>query len=149
MPPVTRATVLRGAGSLLALGVATTAYSLWEARQYTLRCVDVELPRARDRSGGAMGPLRILHLSDLHLSPRDSDRSEWVRSLGRLDVDVTVVTGDFHGDLRGPELALATLAPLLDRPGFFVRGSNDYLAPTRANPAKYLDSLSIKYVKSA
>ena len=138
MPQATRATVLRGAGSLLALGAATTAYSLWEARQYTLRRVDVELPRAGERSDGATGPVRILHLSDLHLSPRDTDRSEWVRALGQLDVDLTVVTGDFHADLRGPELALAALEPLLDRPGFFVRGSNDYFAPTRANPAKYL-----------
>lgn len=138
MPPASRTGLLRAAGSLLAVGAATTAYSLWEARQYSLRRVDVELPRATGQPAGSLAPLRILHLSDLHLSPRDTDRSEWVRSLGRLDVDVTVVTGDFHGDLRGPQLALAALAPLLDRPGFFVRGSNDYFAPTGANPAKYL-----------
>ena len=141
MPSATR-TALGAAGSLLAVGAATTAYSLWEARQYTLRRVVVQLRRPSDRSGGSLPPLRILHLSDLHLSPRDTDRMAWVRSLGALDVDLTVVTGDFNGDARGPELALTALDPLFDRPGLFVRGSNDYFAPARANPAKYLSGPS-------
>jgi uncharacterized protein len=130
------------AASLLALGAATTAYSLWEARQYTLRRAEVRLHRPSPRPGGGPPPLRILHLSDLHLSPRDTDRFAWIRSLGELDVDLTVVTGDFHGDARGPQLALGALEPLLDRPGLFVRGSNDYYAPARANPAKYLSGPS-------
>jgi predicted MPP superfamily phosphohydrolase len=132
---------LGAAASLLALGAATTAYSLWEARQYTLRTAEV---RVRRPGAGATAhePLRILHLSDLHLSPRDTDRSAWVRSLGQLDVDLTVVTGDFHGHAQGPRLALEALEPLLDRPGLFVRGSNDYFAPSPANPAKYLSGPS-------
>ncbi len=130
-------TILRVGGSVLALGAATTAYSLWEARQYTLRRSEVRLGAARpDRFPDQ--PLRILHLSDLHLSPRDTDRIAWVQALGKLDVDLTVVTGDFHGHADGPALALRALGPLLDRPGFFVRGSNDYYAPSGANPAKYL-----------
>ncbi len=130
-------TVVRAVAPLAALGVATTAYSLWEARQYTLRRVDLALAR---HAGGQPPPqpLRILHLSDLHLAPRDTDRIAWVRSLGTLEADLTVVTGDFHGDADGPALALRALGPLLGRPGFFVRGSNDYFAPSRANPAKYL-----------
>ena len=122
----------------MALGAATTAYSLWEARQYTLRRAEIRLRRRSGRPGEVPPPLRILHLSDLHLSPRDTDRLAWVRSLGELEVDLTVVTGDFHGDARGPALALQALEPLLNRPGLFVRGSNDYYAPALANPAKYL-----------
>ncbi len=137
MPTATR-TVVGAAASLLALGATTTAYSLWEARQYTLRAAQVRVRRPSNRAGGAPAPLRILHLSDLHLAPRDTDRIDWIRSLGRLDVQLTVVTGDLHGDARGPELALRALDPLLDRPGLFVRGSNDYYTPARANPAKYL-----------
>ena len=133
---------LGAAASLLAVGAATTAYSLWEARQYTLRRAQVRVRRSPTVTGNGPQPLRILHLSDLHLSPRDSDRVAWVRALGELDVDLTVVTGDFAGDLRGPELALEALAPLLDRPGLFVRGSNDYYAPERANPIKYLSGPS-------
>jgi predicted MPP superfamily phosphohydrolase len=141
MPSASRAS-LGAAASLLALGAATTAYSLWEARQYTLRRAQVRVRRSPTVTGNGRQPLRILHLSDLHLSPRDSDRVAWVRALGELDVDLTVVTGDFNGDLRGPEIALEALAPLLDRPGLFVRGSNDYYAPERANPIKYLSGPS-------
>jgi len=133
----TSTTALRVAGSVLALGAATTAYSLWEARQYTLRHADVRLRTTR--SGRVPDqPLRILHLSDLHLSPRDTDRIAWVQALGQVEADLTVVTGDFHGHADGPALALRALAPLLERPGFFVRGSNDYYAPSGANPVKYL-----------
>ncbi len=138
---------LRAGASLMALGAATTAYSLWEARQYTLREAEILLPRSLHQPREGRSELRILHLSDLHLSPRDTDRIAWVRSLGELDVDLTVVTGDFHGDARGPTLALEALGPLLDRPGFFVRGSNDYYAPARANPAKYLSGPSVLRTK--
>ena len=134
----TSRTLWQAAGSLALLGVATTAYSLWEARQYTLRHVRVHPARPSAQSPGPERPLRILHLSDLHLSPRDTDRIAWVQGLGTLDVDLTVVTGDFHGHADGAALALRALAPLLDRPGFFVRGSNDYYAPSGANPVKYL-----------
>jgi predicted MPP superfamily phosphohydrolase len=122
-------------GALVGLGVATLGYSLWEARQYTLREAEVPLDV---RGPGPSQPLTILHLSDLHLSPRDTDRIAWVQSLGQLGADLTVVTGDFVGDAQGPALALRALEPLLDRPGVFVRGSNDYFAPTLGNPAKYL-----------
>jgi predicted MPP superfamily phosphohydrolase len=115
--------------------MGTLAYSLWEARQYTVRQVAVALPRP---APGRPGPLRILHLSDLHLSPRDTDRIAWLRTLADLQPDLTVVTGDFCGDHRGPELALSALEPLLRRPGLYVHGSNDYYAPTHGNPIAYL-----------
>lgn len=125
--------------SLLAAGAATTAYSLWEARQYMLRRTEIHLGRPARRP---TSPLRILHLSDLHLSPRDEDRIAWVRALGELDVDLTVVTGDFHGHADAAPLVLRALAPLRDRPGLFVRGSNDYFAPTPSNPARYFSGPS-------
>ena len=131
--------LVRGLGTLAGLGVATLGYSLWEARQYTLRHVEVFL----DAPGaGPAQPLTILHLSDLHLSPRDTDRIAWIQSLGQRGADMTVVTGDFVGHARGPALALEALGPLLDRPGVFVRGSNDYFAPTLGNPIKYLSGPS-------
>lgn len=129
---------LTGIGLLAASGLATLGYARWEARQYTLREVSVRLPRQAARPG----PLRVLHLSDLHLSPKDADRIAWVSDLATLPVDLTVVTGDFHGDVTGPQLALAALAPLLGRPGAYVRGSNDYFAPKRSNPLKYFSGPS-------
>jgi uncharacterized protein len=133
--PTLSPALARGLGAVTGLGLATLGYSLWEARQYTLRRVEVPI---QSPGPGPAQPLTILHLSDLHLSPRDSDRAAWVRSLGRLGVDLTVVTGDFAGHARGPELALHALRPLLDGPGVYVRGSNDYFAPTVGNPIKYL-----------
>lgn len=125
----------RSLAGVAAVGAAGLAYSLWEARQYTLRRVSFPAPRA---TPGRRSDLRILHLSDLHLSPRHTDRIRWVQSLGELNPDLTVVTGDFHGHRAGPALALEALGPLLNRPGVFVRGSNDYFAPSVGNPAKYL-----------
>ncbi|MCU0301027.1 MAG: metallophosphoesterase [Candidatus Nanopelagicales bacterium] len=129
--------LLGAAGLLAAAGAGTAGYALWEARQYTLREATVSLGR-----DGGRRPLRLLHLSDLHLSPRDADRIAWLRELAGLEPDLTVVTGDFHGDATGPALALDALAPLLERPGAYVRGSNDYYAPSASNPMKYLQGPS-------
>lgn len=135
-----RSPATRVVAGLAAGGAGVLAYSLWEARQYTLRQVHVSLTGGT--TPATLPPLRLLHLSDLHLSPRDGDRIAWVQSLSREEPDVVVVTGDFHGDADGPELALRALRPLLDRPGFYVRGSNDYFAPARGNPVKYLQGPS-------
>ncbi|MGB8022088.1 MAG: hypothetical protein WCF04_12730, partial [Candidatus Nanopelagicales bacterium] len=111
------ATAARSVAGLAGLGAAVLGYSLWEARQYTLRHVMVRI----DRPGpDPAQDLSILHLSDLHLSPRDTDRIAWVRKLAELETDLTVVTGDFHGDADGPSLALKALGPLLERPGLYV-----------------------------
>ncbi|WP_447924581.1 metallophosphoesterase [Georgenia muralis] len=83
-------------------------------------------------------PLSVLHLSDLHLTPVQRDKVAWVRDLARLEPDLVVTTGDnlAHDDALGP--LLEAYAPLMDRPGVFVLGSNDYVAPRPKNPARYL-----------
>jgi predicted MPP superfamily phosphohydrolase len=80
----------------------------------------------------------VLHVSDLHLTPTQRRKIEWVRSLAALEPDLVVDTGDnfAHPDALGP--LLHALEPLLERPGAFVMGSNDYFSPTFKNPAKYL-----------
>ena len=107
---------------------AVTAYAVWEARAYTLRSVELPvLPTGRR-------PLRVLHLSDLHLTPGQSRKREWLRSLADLEPDLVVNTGDnlAHVDALPP--LLDALGPLLDVPGVFVLGSNDYFAPILRNP---------------
>jgi len=47
-------------------------------------------------------------------------------------------TGDNLASRRGVPVVLDALGPLLDRPGAFVPGSNDWFAPTLKNPARYL-----------
>jgi predicted MPP superfamily phosphohydrolase len=117
-------------GAVAAAGV--TAYAAWEARAFTLRSVSMPvLP-----SGAA--PLRVLHLSDLHVTPGQSRKREWIRSLADLEPDLVVNTGDNLAHLEALPVVVESLGPLLDVPGVFVLGSNDYYAPTLRNPLKYL-----------
>lgn len=122
--PVSRPALL--AAGLLAAG---TAYAAWEARSHRLRRVQVPI------DGGG---LRVLHLSDLHLTPGRRSTVEWVRSLAELRPDAVIVTGDFLAHPEAVPTALEALDPLLGLPGAFVLGSNDYFAPRVINPVKYL-----------
>ncbi len=84
------------------------------------------------------GPLRVLHVSDLHLTPGRHRLMAFVRSLAALNPDLVVNTGDSIAapDALGP--LLDALGPLLDKPGAFVYGSNDLYSPKPKNPARYL-----------
>ena len=115
-----------------AAGAVTLAYARWEAQAYTLRRAEVSvLPSGQP-------PLRILHLSDLHLVPGQTGKVRWVQSLRALRPDAVVVTGDFLSHQDAIPHVLDALDPLFDVPGAFVLGSNDYYAPRPLNPAKYL-----------
>jgi predicted MPP superfamily phosphohydrolase len=122
----------RAVGGMAGAGAALTAYMHWEARQYTLREVTVPvLP-----PGAA--PLRVLHLSDIHMTPGQTRKQEWLRELARLEPDLVVNTGDNLAHQESVPVVLDTLGELLDRPGVFVFGSNDYIAPMLRNPVRYL-----------
>lgn len=116
-----------------AVGGAALAYGgLYERNAYRLRRVEVPvLP-----PGAA--PLRVLHISDLHLTPGAQARQRWVSRLAALEPDLVVNTGDnlSHPDAVG--FVLRSLGRLLDVPGVYVWGSNDYYAPTLKNPLRYL-----------
>ena len=125
--------LLKVAGAGVALGVAGLAYAAGiEVRSFTLR--EVEIPCL---PSGAR-PIRVLHVSDLHLTPGQSRKRAWLRSLARLEPDLVVNTGDNLAHLDAVPPTLAEFGPLLDVPGVFVFGSNDYYAPTPRNPAWYL-----------
>lgn len=83
-------------------------------------------------------PLRVLHISDAHLTPGRHRMMSWMRSLDALEPDLVVNTGDSIAHRDSVEPFLETLGPLLDRPGVFVYGSNDMFAPTPKNPLRYL-----------
>jgi predicted MPP superfamily phosphohydrolase len=114
-------------------GVAGLGYaSVIERNWFALRRQVVPVLPADAR------PLRILHISDAHLTPGRHRLMSWLRSLDALDPDLVVNTGDSiaHPQAVGP--FLAALGPLLDRPGVFVYGSNDLYSPVAKNPARYL-----------
>lgn len=120
-------------GGLAAVGAAGIAYAHIETKLFTVRRVNVPVLAPHEPD------LRVLHVSDLHLTPNQSRKIEWVRSLARLEPDLVIDTGDnlAHHDSLGP--LLHALEPLLEStPGAFVMGSNDYYAPVFKNPARYL-----------
>jgi predicted MPP superfamily phosphohydrolase len=116
------------------LGSATAgiAYaSLYERNRWTLRRFDVPV------LAPGSAPLRVLHLSDLHMTAGQRSKQEWVASLAGLQPDLVVDTGDNLAGHDAVPGTLRALEPLLDLPGAFVTASNDYYAPRPKNPLKY------------
>ncbi len=125
------------ARTALGLGAAGAAGMAWAAlvephayvlRRHTLAVLPAGCP-----------PLRVLHLSDLHLVPRQRHRIEWVQGLAALEPDLVVNTGDNLADAAAVPSVVDALQDLLERPGAFVLGSNDYFGPAPKNPLRYLD----------
>jgi predicted MPP superfamily phosphohydrolase len=116
-----------------ALAVAGTAYSAgievrrWTLRQSTLPVLPV---------GAA--PLRILHISDLHMTPNQRSKQRWLASLVDLEPDLVVNTGDNLAHPQAVPAVLRALQPLMTLPGVYVFGNNDYYGPKPKNPAHYL-----------
>jgi predicted MPP superfamily phosphohydrolase len=82
--------------------------------------------------------IRILHFSDLHLTPNRKKEIADIKSWAALKPDLVISTGDFLAHRDAPEVALNALNELLDVPGLYVFGSNDYYAPKFKNPFSYL-----------
>lgn len=121
-------TAIAGVGA----AAAGLGYGLAEANAFTVRRVNVPLLPA-----GARG-IRVLHLSDIHLMPYQKAKLRFVSRLAGLEPDLVVNTGDNIASPESIEPLLAALGRLLDVPGVFVFGSNDYKSPTFRNPAMYL-----------
>ncbi|MGH3722392.1 MAG: metallophosphoesterase [Pseudonocardiaceae bacterium] len=116
-----------------ALTVAGAAYAAGvEVRRWTLR--QTTLPVLPD--GAA--PLRILHISDLHMTPNQRSKQRWLAALADLQPDLVVNTGDNLAHQQAVPAVLRALQPLMTLPGVFVFGSNDYYEPKPKNPARYL-----------
>ncbi|WP_345266126.1 metallophosphoesterase [Nocardioides nanhaiensis] len=132
LPPLSPTSLARAAALAVGSGLAVGAYAAWEARAYTLRHVQVPaLPPGAPT-------LRVLHLSDLHMLPQQRRKQEWLRGLARLEPDLVVDTGDNLAHPEAVPVVCESLGPLLEVPGVFVHGSNDYFAPTLRNPLRYV-----------
>jgi uncharacterized protein len=130
--PTVGSPVTRGLGLGAALAAAGAAYCWWEARWFTVREVTVPVLPA------GTPDLRVLHLSDLHLAPYQHRKRDFLASLAALEPDLVVNTGDNLAHRDAVPSVLDALGPLLERPGVFVLGSNDYYEPVLKNPARYL-----------
>lgn len=132
----------RNGKAAVALGAAAAGIAAWstviEPRLFTVRRASLTmLPE-----GAA--PIRLLHLSDTHLAPWQTDKIRWVRSLAELRPDLVVLTGDLMGHVHARTALKGALQPLadLDVPVAFVHGSNDFYGPILKNPLKYLQAPS-------
>lgn len=130
---MTSSPFVRSVAGIAATGAAALAWgTLVEPRLFALRRHTLPVLRP-----GSL-PVRVLQLSDIHMVPGQRAKAEWIRSLAALEPDLVVNTGDNLSHLEAVPDALAAMEPLLERPGVFVMGSNDYYAPTVKNPARYL-----------
>jgi uncharacterized protein len=116
-----------------AAGAAVLGYAaVIERNWFTLRRYQVPVLPAGSK------PLRILHISDTHLTPGRHRLLSYLRTLDALEPDLVVNTGDSIAHDRAVTPLLEALGPLLDRPGVFVFGSNDLYSPMPKNPARYI-----------
>ncbi|MBV1941648.1 metallophosphoesterase [Streptomyces sp. BV286] len=118
---------------IAAAGAAGLLYSAgFEARSFRLRRVTVPVLPPR------MRPLRVLQVSDIHMVSGQRKKQRWLRSLAGLRPDFVINTGDNLSDPEGVPEVMDALGPLMEFPGAYVFGSNDYFGPTLRNPFRYL-----------
>lgn len=125
-------TIGRNAAVAAGLAGAGLGYGVIEAHRFVLRKVRVPVLTP----GSA--PIRVLHVSDFHLLARQSSKREFIRHLAGLEPDLVIDTGDNFCSAQTLQPLLDDMAGLLERPGVFVFGSNDYLVPGFRNPLCYL-----------
>ncbi len=125
----------RGLRALAAAGLIGAAAAVWgvgiERYLFTLRRAELAILPPGSQ------PLKVLHLSDVHMAPWQRRKQAWIASLASLRPDLIVNTGDNMGHVDGLRGIRAAYAGFRGTPGFFVHGSNDAHAPTPRNPLRY------------
>ena len=129
--------IVKGLLGVGAIGAGCLAYAgLYEVNAFRLRRVDVPVLPSGAR------PIRVLHISDVHMTPYFRARQRWLSTLGALEPDLVINTGDNLAHHEAVPFVLGSFGRLLERPGVYVWGSNDYYAPTFKNPMRYFEGPS-------
>src|ERR1700756_2236059 len=132
MADVLRALIRAGAVTLGSTVAGIGYASIVERNAFVLR--EITMPVLSPGST----PLRVLHISDLHMLPTQRRKQAWLRELAGLEPDLVVNTGDNLAHPRAVPAVVQSLGNLLSVPGVFVFGSNDYFGPRPKNPLNYL-----------
>ena len=128
-PPVLKRSAAVVVGSALAgIGYA----SIIEPNAFVVR--EVTMPVLSPGST----PLRVLHISDIHMRPGQLHKQAWLRELAHWEPDLVVNTGDNLAHPKAVPAVVQSMGELLSVPGLFVFGSNDYFGPRLKNPAHYV-----------
>jgi uncharacterized protein len=133
----TSSPVARTAAATVAAGAACVAYGTFiERRWYRLR--HLHLPGAL--RPGVTRPVRVLHISDVHLDPPQEHRVRFLAEVARESYDLVAMTGDLLGADDAEDATIAALAPLTadGTPGVLVLGSNDLFGPLLKSPFVYM-----------
>ena len=124
--------VLRAAATVAGSGVAALAYGIgYERNAFTLRRFTVPV------LDPGTAPIRLLHISDLHVTAKQHRKQRWIRKLAELEPDLVINTGDTISDPYAIPTIMRTLGPLAQFPCAFVPGNNDYYAPIPKSPLAY------------
>lgn len=134
---------LIAAGAAAGAAVTCVAYGTFvESAAYRVRRFDAPILDPGSE------PLRVLHLSDVHLMPWQRRRLAFLSSLAGLEPDLVLCTGDTLSSHDAIEPLRDALGRLLDLPGAFVLGSHDYTGPSPVNPLGYLRGSSSRPPKN-
>ncbi len=107
-----------------AAALSLVAYSAVAARRLVVEGLVAPVPGARK-----LDRLRILHISDTHVSSETDWVLEMVCSLADIEVDLIVVTGDVISSARGLPAAAAAIGSLRSSLGtYVVPGNHDHWA---------------------
>jgi predicted MPP superfamily phosphohydrolase len=125
--------IVKGLLGFGGVGIGCLAYAgLYEVNAFRLRRISVPVLPSGAR------PIRVLHVSDIHMTPYARARQRWLSTLGALQPDLVINTGDNLAHEDAAPYVLGSFGRLLDRLGVYVWGANDYYAPTFKNPLRYL-----------
>lgn len=115
-----------------AVGAGALVYgSLVERNAFTVRRFEVPVLAHGARS------IRLLHVSDVHMTAGQRRKQAWLRGLAALRPDLVINTGDTLSGHNAIPAVLHGFEPLLRIAGGFVPGNNDYYAPRLKSPTRY------------
>jgi predicted MPP superfamily phosphohydrolase len=118
------------AGAFLGIGYVVYLYaSKIENRSYRLETLSLNL-HGINNDFPNIKTLKVLHLSDLHLSAPETHKIDFLQRLSDIECDLVFLTGDIFEDESGIQYA-STLAACRPRLGTYaVLGNHDYYAYT-------------------
>jgi predicted MPP superfamily phosphohydrolase len=147
--PVRREWLHAAGGALLAAPFVAVGYgALIERLQFHVREVDVPIPNLADDLNG----LRLLHLSDIHLSAflDERDLARVIDTANSLHPHLALVTGDLISSAGDPlEACLGQLARLRTDAGILgCMGNHEHYAGVQNRAAQAGDRLGIPFLRS-
>ena len=118
------------AGTLVAgIGYA----SLIERNAFVVR--EVTMPVLTPGSS----PLRVLHISDIHMRPKQRRKQAWLRELAGWEPDLVVNTGDNLAHPKAVPAVVQSLGDLLSVPGRFRVRQQRLLRAAAEEPGQLSD----------